>query len=321
MIKRIIEISREPAHLSVRLDQLVVQPIDKDRAEAKTIPCEDIGFVLIDHPQVTITLPALATLADYGAVVVVCGKNHLPSGLLLPMSEHTEVVWRFADQIDAGKPLVKKLWQQVIVAKIRAQAGNLEAGSPTRRLLEEMARQVRSDDAGNSEAQAAKVYWSAWLVPGSTPPLASSVTAEQGIPCDQDFRRDPDALDPLNALLNYGYAVLRAAVARAIVSAGLFPAMGIHHCHRANHFALADDLMEPMRPMVDAVVRQLHRTGRHTEGLTQLNKAALLGVLNQTVALNGETGPLMVALHRYVAGFVRCLRREAGDLAIPVPAG
>ncbi|MCC7193564.1 MAG: type II CRISPR-associated endonuclease Cas1 [Phycisphaeraceae bacterium] len=323
MIKRTIEISRQPAHLSVRNDQLVIQPLDQPKSVATTIPCEDIGVVLVDQPQVNYSHPALATLMRYGAAVVICGHDHLPAGLLLPLSDHTEVVWRVHDQINASEPTKKRLWQQIITAKILRQAGNLPQGSPARGFLENLARDVKSGDTTNAEAHAARIYWSAWLDPEGISNLVSSVTAQSGpIALDPDaFRRDPDGLDPVNVMLNYGYAVLRAAVARALVAAGLFPALGLHHCNRANAFVLADDLVEPLRPLVDARVRDLFLAGRGIQdGLDQSTKAALLSLLTHTVILapgDGSASPLMVALHRVTASLVRCLRGEENRLALP----
>ncbi|HOB76144.1 MAG TPA: type II CRISPR-associated endonuclease Cas1 [Phycisphaerae bacterium] len=303
MIKRTIEISREPAHLAVRLDQLHIQRNVRDEWNYTSIPCEDIGVLLVDHPQVTYSHYALARLMEFGAAVVVCGRNHLPVGMLMPLSSHTEVVWRLQDQLSVSKPLKKQLWRQLVVAKIRAQAANLEDKTPARSKLLALAREVRSGDASNVEAQAAKVYWSAWL--GDSGP-------------EGGFRRDPDG-DGINALLNYGYAVLRAAVARALVSAGLLPALGIHHSNRSNAFCLADDLVEPLRPMADAQVRELYRQG-HTE-LGQPTKAKLLALLTQEVLAGEQRGPLMVALHRMAASLVACYRGEARQLLIPTATG
>ncbi len=185
--------------------------------------------------------------------------------------------------------------------KIHAQAANLEADSPARRKLTALARKVRSGDPANVEAQAAKVYWEAWLPPPSDPECTR-------------FRRSPDGAPP-NNLLNYGYAVYRAAVARAIVSAGLLPALGLHHANRANVFCLADDLVEPLRPLVDARVRTLFLAGG--TDLTQPNKARLLDGLAEPVVTAGETGPLMVALHTLVASLVHCYEGEADRLQIP----
>lgn len=305
MIKRTIEVSRDPAHISVRQRQLVLK---REGEVVATIPCEDVGMLVVDHPQTTYSHGALSTLLESDAALVVCGKNHLPLGVLLPLGEHTQVVWRIRDQIRVSTPLRKRLWQQIVRAKITAQGLNLDAGSPTRRKLQFLAREVRSGDATNSEAQAARIYWSAWMI---NPPHGLEAQA-------QAFRRLPDGVSP-NCLLNYGYAIVRAAVARALVSAGLLPAIGLHHSNRSNSFCLADDLMEPLRPMVDSTVRELYFGGQ-TE-LDQPTKAVLLSLLTQEVQASrndSASGPLMVMLHRYVASLVKCFQGEERELKIPV---
>lgn len=301
MIKRTLEISREPAHLAVRNRQLLLQ---RGGETIASLPCEDLGFVAVDHPQTTYTHAALATLLETGAVLLLCGRDHLPAGLLLPLSEHHQVVWRLQAQIDAPLPLKKRLWQQLVRGKILAQAANLDPQGKAARQLRNLARTVRSGDPANCEAQAARIYWANWLLQG--PPDDDSLP----------FRRDPDQ-PGINALLNYGYAVLRAALARALVSGGLHPAIGVHHSHRANAFCLADDLIEPLRPLVDARARTLALAGQVE--LTQPVKAELLDLLTLEVRTGDFCGPLMVALHRYVASFVRILERQAQRLDIPIP--
>ena len=311
MIKRTIEISTQPMHLTTRNGQLLLlrkeglpkrlpaEPPDL----AASIPCEDLGVVLIEHAGTTYSHAALTTLLSHDAAVVICGPDHLPAGMLLPMMDHSEVVHRLHDQISIKKPLRKRLWKQIVQAKIRAQAENLPAGSSIRARLLALVRNVRSGDPTNVEAQAARAYWQVWL---------QSDGAEAH---NTPFRRDP-AGPPPNNFLNYGYSVLRAAVARAIVSAGLTPALGIHHHNRANSFCLADDLVEPLRPVVDEQVRELHHDG-HTE-LTPAAKTVLLESLTLRVRTSDGTGPLMVGLHKYIASFVQCLRGAADCLAIPV---
>lgn len=300
MIKRTLEISREAAHLCVRHEQLVLKRGDE---KVDQIPCEDIGVVLVDHPQVTYTHGALSKLAEFDAAVVICGRDHLPVAMLVPMADHAQVVWRVGEQLSVRRPLCKQLWRQIIVAKVRAQAANLPRSVPARRKLVALARAVRSGDLANIEAQAARIYWANWL---STDKL-EDLDRER-------FRRDPDGCG-INAFLNFGYAVVRAAIARAIVAAGLIPSLGIHHRNRSNAFCLADDLIEPLRPLVDDRVRELYRQGY--EELNQPAKAALLELLAEPVSLGEETGPLMVQLHRYVASLVKCYRGEAKRLAIP----
>jgi CRISPR-associated protein Cas1 len=324
VIKRTLEISNEPAHLCVRLDQLVLKRGDQ---VAGSVPCEDLGVVVVDHPQTTYTHTALSRMAEAGAVVVLCGRDHLPSALVMPLASHTEVVWRINDQIAASRPIQKRLWQQIIRAKILAQAGNLAADSRTRRKLAHLAREVRSGDAGACEAQAARLYWSAWLTEApedqwpaylrdrpesdSAAPLTDAERPEREL---ERFRRDTDG-DGLNALLNYGYAIVRAALARALVAAGLHPALGLQHANRSNAFCLADDLIEPLRPLVDRAARRLWWADQRE--LDPPTKAELLGVLTEEVFIDDRSGPLLVALHRYVASLVRCLRRESKRLLIP----
>jgi CRISP-associated protein Cas1 len=302
-MKRTIEISREPAHLVVRNRQLVLK---REGAVVGSIPCEDIGVVVVDHPQTTYTHGALASLADSDAAVVICGDNHLPIAILLPLASHSQVVTRIKLQLGVSVPLAKRLWKQIVAAKVRAQAANLAEGSSQRKKLLALAREVKSGDPSNIEAQAAKLYWQHWLAPT----------------CEADerdaFRRDAEG-GGLNPFLNYGYAILRAAVARAIVAAGLMPSLGVHHKHRGNAFCLADDFMEPLRPLVDDRVREMHRQGY--EQLNQPAKKELLDVLSQPTQLGEQTGPLLVMLHRMTASLVRCYAGERRSLDIPVAAG
>lgn len=294
MIKRTLEISQEAAHLAVRDEQLLIQRNGETIGRA---PCEDLGMVVVDHPQTTYTHAALAKLASNGAVLVVCGQNHLPAAMLLPLSNHSQVVWRLADQMAAPQPLRKQLWRQLVVAKVRRQARNLSADLPAHKKLLALAAEVRSGDPANIEAQAAKLYWSNWL---------------DGRP----FRRDPERHD-LNRFLNYGYAVARAGLARAIVSAGLHPSVGIHHHNRSNAFCLADDLIEPFRPAVERRVLEMWRRGY--DDLTQEAKAQLLELLASPFRLADQSGPWMVMAHRLVGSLVRCLTGEAKRLEIPEP--
>lgn len=301
MIKRTIEISREPAHLAVRLDQLLVQPHDRPEGARASIPCEDLGVVVVDHPQTTYSHHALASLGEHGAVVVVCGRDHLPVSVLLPLASHSSVVHRHQLQLGLSLPRKKQLWKQLVQAKIRAQAANLDESDTTRAQLLALAEEVKSGDTSNREAQAARLYWSRWI-PG--------------------FRRTTDADGPPpNNLLNYGYAIFRAVLARHIVAAGLLPALGVHHRHRANLFCLADDLLEPIRPIVDARVRALFRDhGRHH--LDQPTKAGILSLLTVS-ASSGDlgSGPLLVAAQRLVESFVRCCEDRAAKLLIPIADG
>ncbi len=297
MIKRVIEISQEPFHLAVELDQLRLKRRSFDSEVVASVPCEDVGLVIVDHAETTYSHAALARLLEFGAAVVICDRRHLPAGLLLPMGNHTEGVSRLQEQIAASRPLLKRLWKQVVQAKVRNQAANLERESPARRRLLALAGEVKSGDPTNIEAQAAKIYWAEWLGSGS------------------GFHRDFDGGDGVNAQLNYGYAVMRAAVGRALVSAGLHPALGIHHCNRANAFCLADDMLEPFRPFVDRAVRELSEAGR--DALNPETKRKLLGLLTATLRVGGQSGPLMVALHRTAASLVGCYQGVEKRLLLP----
>lgn len=339
MARRTIEISRNPAHLAISRGQLLIIPKDdgdehhssrgkssrngenntRDRPRAarpdlatidtlhNRIPAEDIGLLIVDHRQTTYTHSALAVLAGSGASIVVCGEDHLPVGIMLPVSSHTEQVWRVADQIDCSKVLRKQLWQAIVRAKIEAQANLLHADDPKRSGLLAMARRVRSGDAGNLEAQAARTYWQA-LFPANA---------------NWRFTRRPGsggtATKPPNNLLDYGYAILRAAVARALVGAGLMPLIGIQHSNRSNAFCLADDLVEPLRPMIDRRVKRLFDAG--LVQLDQPTKAELLLVLTATVqvgeGVSAQVGPLDTALGRYAASLARSYATGKVELLIP----
>ena len=211
--------------------------------------------MLVDQPQTTYSHAALAALAESDAVLVVCGRNHLPAAILLPLADHSQVVWRINEQLAVSRPLAKATLEAARAAKIRGQAANLARGTPgPLQAARALPGEVRSGDPTNLEAQAARVYWQSYLP-------------------DEVFRRDADA-SGLNSLLNYGYAVVRAALARAIVAAGMLPSLGLNHSNRSNAFCLADDLIEPLRPLVDDRARELYRQG-HNE-LTTEAKAGLL---------------------------------------------
>lgn len=291
MVTRTIEISTGPTYLSVEHDQLVIA---RDRQVAGTVPIEDIGLLLIDQQAVTLTQSVLMRVLHHGGVVVVCDDAHLPAGLLLPMHGNDLTARRMRAQVDLSLPRRKRLWQQIVRHKINGQALNLPSDHPDRARLLAMARRVASGDRGNLEGQAARFYWPALL--------------------GADFRRDPDDAPP-NNLLNYGYMVLRAACARAIVAAGLHPVFSLQHAHRANTFALADDLVELFRPMVDAEARDLHRAG--VRGLDRPAKQRLLGLLSAPIVVADEAGPLMVQLARILASLVRCIEGSADRLDLP----
>lgn len=310
MLRRSIEISREGAHLCVEHGQLLVLRPGQRKSDAPMharFPCEDLGVVITSHREITYTHSALAAIAQAGATLVVCGADHLPIGLLLPVSGHSEVASRMRDQLNAGAVLVKRLWSRIVIAKIRGQAANLDHDPRNRTELLALARTVASGDPKNHEAQAARIYWPSLF--------RGSVESKDAPP----FRRragEPDAPPP-NNLLDYGYGVMRAAVARAIVGAGLLPTLGMSHSNRANAFALADDLVEPLRPLVDRRVRQLIGEDRFT--LDQPTKAALIELLDSAVEDRAGTGPLIVVLARYAASLAQAFK-SGDDTDLDIPA-
>jgi len=301
MIKRTIEISQHPAHLSVRRGQLLIQ---REGEIVGQVPCEDLGLLLIDHPGTTFSHSALVTTTQNGAAVVLCGADHLPQAMMLPLGDHTQIVTRLNLQIETSKPTKKRIWKRIVTAKINAQADNLIEGSTEQKRLRNLANEVKTGDTTNREAQAAKIYWQVWL------------NQEEENLSSFEFRRQREG-DAPNNLLNYGYAILRAALGRAIVAAGLHPALGVQHSNRSNAFCLADDLIEPLRPLVDAEVRNLYWAG-HTD-LDRNTKQSLLELLTISCKLNDQQGPLMVALHKYIASFVKSLENRSNQLEFPIP--
>lgn len=296
MIKAIVEISEKAAHLRVRRKQLEIL----DGAELQgTIPCEDLGVLIVDHPGVTYTHHALMTLASAGTVVLLCDAAHQPVATLLPTSDHCQIVTRLSLQIATSLPTKKRLWKQIVQAKILGQAGNLPEGTPARNRLVQLANEVRPGDPANTEGQAARIYWQNWL---------------NELPAEIEFRRERYGFAP-NNFLNYGYAVIRAALARSIVAAGLHPAIGIQHSHRSNAFCLADDLIEPLRPLVDETARSLFSAG-HDE-LNRYTKSAFLEQLTTSFTTPQGTSPMLVAMNRYVSSLIHCLEGVNKFLEIP----
>lgn len=301
MIKKTVCFSN-PAYLSLRNGQLVVKiPAHDDEAERQTsLPIEDLGVVVLDHQQITVTSGSIAALLENNAAVVTCDEKHIPTGLVLPLEGHTVQQERFEAQITASLPLRKQLWQQTIVQKIRNQAAVLRemTGAEVRNMLV-WASDVRSGDATNLEGRAAAYYWSQLLKQE-----------------DEKFIRDRSGLWP-NPMLNYGYAILRAVVARALVSSGLLPTLGIHHHNRYNAYCLADDVMEPYRPYVDRLVMRLMEKHRGTEEINTEIKRDLLTIPTIEVIIGGQRSPLMVGVSSTTASLAKCYCGELRKIAYP----
>jgi len=293
MIKRTLYFGN-PAYLSVKHRQLVVKLGEGE--EPRTIPCEDVGMVILDHPQITLSYEVMRLMMEYGAVLISCDKSHLPDGYMLPISGHHLSTKHLAAQVDSSVPLVKQLWQQTVEAKIRNQAAVLDRyGYPAQRLLV-CAKNVSSGDSTNQEGQAAAYYWPTLFGEGFT-------RAQEG--------------DPPNGLLNYGYAILRGLVARALVSSGLHPSIGIHHHNQYNAYCLADDIMEPYRPYVDILAYEIWMEDNLASFLTKDMKAKLLGIATVDIRIGRGTSPLMVGLSQTTASFCQCLMGKKRKIEYP----
>lgn len=307
MIKRIIEISQAKTYLSIRYGQLIIK---QEGEQVSSIPCEDIGVLLVDHSGVTYTHSVFTELLDCGAAVVLCGGNHHPTGMLLPIESNSVQTERFRQQIEAKEPVKKRLWKQIVKAKIKHQAKVIGKDSDVYKSLMALRDRVRSGDPDNIEAQASRKFWPVYL-------QDVVLTSTLGTSSPQvQFRRNIDGAPP-NNMLNYGYMVMRAAVARALCSAGLLPSLGIHHRNRYNAFCLADDLLEPFRGFVESKVRDICENEGVPDELTQQIKAKLLEVLYEEVSIAGFKGPLMVGLHRTMASLQRCFAGEQKKIDLP----
>jgi CRISPR-associated protein Cas1 len=308
MIKRTLYFGN-PAYLSTKLAQLEIrlpEVVNNDTLSdtfkenaIKKVPIEDIGVVVLDHKRITITQGALAALLDNNVAVITCDEQRMPSGLMLPLSGNTTQSERFRHQIDASLPLKKQLWQQTIQYKILNQRAVLKS---SRRLkcsnMEVWAKEVKSGDTENLEGRAAAYYW-------------------QNLFGEIDgFRRNRDGVPP-NNLLNYGYAILRAVVARALVGSGMIPTLGIHHHNRYNAYCLADDIMAPYRPYVDKLVVEMVDSGMDISKLTTDIKSKLLSIPVLDVVINGKRNPLMIGVGITTSSLYKCYSGELRKIAYP----
>lgn len=302
MIKRTLYFGN-PAYLSLRNGQLVIRipspepDISKDTVEVKTVPVEDIGVVILDNKQITVTQGLLESLLESNCAVLTCDSSRLPVGLMLPLCGHTLQNERFTSQIEASLPLKKQLWQQTIRQKILNQSAVLyySTGEKHNNMFV-WADNVRSGDSDNMEARAAAYYW-------------------KKVFKNPFFVRGREEAPP-NNLLNYGYAILRAIVARALVSSGLLPTLGIHHHNRYNAYCLADDIMEPYRPYVDREVCDIIGS----EGIMELTpeiKKRMLSIPVLDVMIDGHRSPLMVAVSATTASLAKCFAGEIRKIVYP----
>jgi CRISPR-associated protein Cas1 len=290
MIKRTILIENKAA-ISTKNLQLII----KTEIKESTVPIEDIGFLVIDNQEIYISIPAINLLIESNTALIVCNSNHLPNGMFLNLNSHHIQQEIFRNQIEASLPLKKQLWQQTIIEKIKNQGYLLEKITSSTNHFDYLANKVQSGDTTNMEGVAASQYWKSFF--------------------EVDFKRERFGDYP-NNFLNYGYAILRAATARALSGSGLLNTLGIHHKSKYNAFALADDIMEPFRPIVDEKVFELMQNYNEQELNTKL-KSELLQILTRTVYFKEEKSPLMVALQKTASSLQQCYSGDRKKIKYP----
>ena len=296
MIGRIVEVADDRRHLFLSRGFLVVQDTEGERKELGQVPLDDIAAVIANAHGLSYTNNLLVALAERCAPFVLCAANHNAVGMLLPIEGNFQQAKRFDAQIAAGQPLKKRLWAAIVKSKLQQQAAALEAAGAPFIPLSALVRKVRSGDPDNFEAQGARRYW--------------------GLLFGDDFRRDQQSAG-LNAMLNYGYTVLRAATARAVVAAGLHPTIGLHHSNEGNAMRLVDDLVEPFRPMIDLKVWQLHKQG---EGqVTPESKRALVRTLYDDMQTSAGATPVMVCAQKLATSLAQVFMGEKDNLDLPLP--
>ncbi|MGD9128327.1 MAG: type II CRISPR-associated endonuclease Cas1 [Planctomycetia bacterium] len=294
MTNHILDFSACPARLRVKHHQLLVQ---RENHQDVTIPLSEVAVVVVSHPQVTYTQAVLVGIAESSGVFVACDQKNLPVGLFLPLTGHSTQTERFVAQATASVPTRKRLWQQIVKSKIAAQAAVLNQLSDNDHGLAAMIPSVKSGDPTNIEAQAARRYW---------PYLFA----------DAEFRRNPKHEDQ-NSLLNYGYAVLRAIIARAICASGLHPSLGLHHRNKYNAYCLADDLMEPFRPIVDLCVAQYIQDNSLENGVDQESKRQIIESLTSRLLHQGEQRTLFDIATRLTASLAGVFLKKDDHLDLP----
>lgn len=290
-----------PSYLSLHLNQLVIKKPNND--EIITRPIEDIGLIVLDNKQITITQGLIAALLDNNCSIVTCNSHSMPTGLLLPLDCNSVQHERFQHQLSASLPLRKQLWQQTIKSKIENQAKVLSLYTKSEvKCMYKWSNDVKSGDHNNLEARAAAYYWKN---------LFSNITELN------NFTRNREGVPP-NNLLNYGYAILRAVVARALVSSGLLPTFGIHHHNRYNAYCLADDIMEPYRPYVDELVYNIvSDKGINNIYLDNKTKSKLLSIPAIDVVIADKRSPLMIAVSQTTASVYKCFSGELRNIIYP----
>lgn len=295
MIKKTILVENKSA-ITTKNQQLVL----KSEIRESTIPIEDIGFLVLDNPEIYLSIPAMNLIVENNTAIIICGSNHLPNGMFLNLNSHHIQQEIFKNQIEASVPLKKQLWQQTIIEKIRNQGELLAKITKNKNTFDFLASKVLSGDTSNMEGVAAQQYWKNFPLPNH----------------EIDGIKRERYGDYPNNFLNYGYAILRAATARSLSGSGLLNTLGIHHKNKYNAFALADDIMEPFRPIVDEKVFDIMKRYQEQELNTAI-KAELLQILTQTVYFKEEKSPLMVGLQKTASSLQQCFTGNRKKIKYP----
>lgn len=296
MLGRIVEVANDNRHLFVSRGFLVIRETDSDKSELGQVPLDDIAAVVANAHGLSYTNNLLVALAERGVPFVLCGPNHSPVGMIWPVDGHFSQAGRFDAQLAAAKPLRKRLWSAIVKSKLAQQAAALEAAGAPVAPLKALIPKVRSGDPDNIEAQGARRYWQLLFGEG--------------------FRRDRQA-GGLNGLLNYGYTVLRAATARAIIAAGLHPSIGVHHANQGNAMRLADDLMEPYRPFIDLITWQLWQ--QDMAKVTPETKRIMVHTLYDDLMTSAGAAPMQVSLQKLATSLALVFLGKRNQIDLPLP--
>jgi CRISPR-associated protein Cas1 len=292
MIKRIVEVSN-PSYLHLKHKQLI---IEQNHQKVAQVSIEDIGVLILENSAISVTQPLIIECQKNNVAIIFCDEKHLPYSTILPIAEGNNLHQKILkQQINISEPMRKNLWKQIIQQKIKNQANTLKQFNKNAGRLKKLAQEVKSADSTNTEGLAAQYYWKELF--------------------GKKFIRNQNA-DGINAILNYGYSIIRAMIARSIVASGLHPAIGLFHHNQYNGLCLADDLMEPFRPWVDAIAYQLYQEDENIQ-ITQTVKTPFLNLISETVVLKDKNMPLMVSVHYLMADLKRNFTKESKKLLYP----
>ena len=295
MLNRILEISEENRYISLSRGFVVVK---QDNVELGKIPIDDVSVLLLTAQSVTVSKNILNALSENNCITILCGKNYVPNSIVVPISNHYQFTKNLKNQINVSEPFKKRIWQQIVIQKIKNQSLVLKLCNKDYQLVEKISSLVKSGDTDNREAYAAKIYWNCLF--------------------GKEFRRDKNA-EGINSLLNYGYAIIRASMIRAICSAGLLPALGVNHNNNLNQFCLADDFMEIYRPLIDITVYNLYKNG--IVEISPIIKKELINTLWINIHTKEGNSPVFQSMHYLVGSYVHALENKISSIELPIWAG